>query len=154
MRNLARQNSGFTLLELIIVLSIVVLGFGTVAVNMSAGNDSMELKAAARDLSSGLRFVRSQAMITHQTTTLEFNLTDNTYVLVGQNKTYNIPEDIDVTVKTAQNELDDGVAKLRFFPDGSSIGGRITLEKNKHSEEININWLTGHVNIEDKEEKS
>ena len=68
----ARRQTGFTLLELIIVLSIVVLGFGTIAVNMSAGNDSMELKAAARDLSSGLRFVRSQAMITHQTTTLEF----------------------------------------------------------------------------------
>jgi general secretion pathway protein H len=147
MQNSLRQNAGFTLLELIIVLSIVVLGFGVIAVNMSSGNDSMALKAAARDLASGLRYVRSQAMLTHETTTLDFNLNDNSYLLTGQDKTYHIPEDIDVTVKTAQSDLQNSVAQLRFFPDGSSIGGRITLEKNKLSQEININWLTGHVTL-------
>ena len=149
MRHSLRQNAGFTLLELIIVLSIVVLGFGVIAVNMSAGDDSMALKAAARDLASGLRYVRSQSIILHTQATLDFNLSDNTYLLTGQDKRYNIPKDIDVTVKTAQTELEDGVASLKFFPDGSSIGGRITLEKNKLSQEININWLTGHVSIKE-----
>lgn len=142
-----RSNAGFTLLELIIVLGIMVLGFAAVAVNMSAGNDSMTLKATARDLTSGLRYVRSQAMISHTQATLDFNLSENSYLLTGQNKTYTIPEDIDVTVNTAKDELHDGIAHLRFFPDGSSIGGRITLEKNKLSQEININWLTGHVTL-------
>ena len=149
MRHSLRQNAGFTLLELIIVLSIVVLGFGVIAVNMSASDDSRALKAAARDLVSGLRYVRSQAMLTHKTTTLDFDLSNNTYLLSGQDKRYSIREDIDVTVKTAQSELQNGVAQLRFFPDGSSIGGRITLEKNKLAQEININWLTGHVTLED-----
>ncbi len=149
MRHSLRQNAGFTLLELIIVLSIVVLGFGVIAVNMSASDDSRTLKAAARDLVSGLRYVRSQAMLTHKTATLNFDLSNNSYFLTGQEKSYNIKEDIDVTVKTAQSELQNGVAQLRFFPDGSSIGGRITLEKNKLSQEININWLTGHVTLED-----
>ena len=130
-----------------IVLGIMVLGFGAVAVNMSAGNDSMTLKAAARDLASGLRYVRSQAMILHSQTALNFNLTDNSYLLTGQNKIYHIPDDIDVTISTAKEDLHDGTAQLHFFPDGSSIGGRITLEKNKLSQEININWLTGHVTI-------
>lgn len=149
MRHSLRQNAGFTLLELIIVLSIVVFGFGVIAVNMSASDDSRTLKAAARDLVSGLRYVRSQAMLTHKTATLNFDLSNNSYFLTGQEKSYNIKEDIDVTVKTAQSELQNGVAQLRFFPDGSSIGGRITLEKNKLSQEININWLTGHVTLED-----
>ena len=147
MRHSLRQNSGFTLLELIIVLSIVVLGFGVIAVNMSAGDDSMALKAAARDLASGLRYVRSQAMISHTQATLDFNLSENSYSLTGQDKIYTISENIDVTVNTAKDELHDGIAHLRFFPDGSSIGGRITLEKNKLSQEININWLTGHVSV-------
>jgi general secretion pathway protein H len=142
-----RSNAGFTLLELIIVLGIMVLGFGTVAVNMSAGNDSMALKAATRDLASGLRFIRSQAMISHSQTTLDFNLSDNSYSLTGQAKIYQLAENIDVTISTAKEDLHDGVAQLRFFPDGSSIGGRITLEKNKLTQEININWLTGHVII-------
>lgn len=130
-----------------IVLGIMVLGFGAVAVNMSAGNDSMALKAAARDLASGLRYVRSQAMISHSQAALNFNLSDNSYSLTGQNKIYHISEDIDVTISTAKEDLHDGTAQLRFFPDGSSIGGRVTLEKNKLSQEININWLTGHVTL-------
>ena len=142
-----RSNAGFTLLELMIVLSIMVLGFGAVAVNMSAGNDSMALKAAARDLASGLRYVRSQAMLTHLPTTLDFNLAENRYSLTNQTKTYEIPETIDVTISTAKDDLHDGIAQLRFFPDGSSIGGRITLGKNNLSQEININWLTGHVTL-------
>jgi general secretion pathway protein H len=142
-----RSNAGFTLLELMIVLGIMVLGFGAVAVNMSAGNDSMTLKAAARDLASGLRYTRSQAMISHTQATLDFDLTQNNYTLTGQTKVHSIATDIDVTVSTAKEDLSDGVAKLRFFPDGSSTGGRITLEKNKLAQEININWLTGQVSI-------
>ena len=142
-----RSNAGFTLLELIVVLAIVSLGYAAVGVNFSAGNDAMELKAAARDLSSGLRYIRSQAMLSHETATLDFNLSRNSYSLTGQNKIYTIPENIDVTVNTAKDELHDGIAHLRFFPDGSSIGGRITLEKKSHVQEININWLTGHVTL-------
>lgn len=143
-----RSNAGFTLLELMIVLGIMVLGFGAVAVNMSAGDDSRQLKAAARDLASGLRYTRSQAMISHSQATLNFDLTQNSYTLIKQAKIHHIAEDIDVTVRTAKEDLQNGVAKLRFFPDGSSTGGRIKLEKKKLSQEININWLTGHVSID------
>ncbi len=142
-----RSNAGFTLLELIVVLAIVALGYSAVAVNFSSGNDAMALKAAARDLTSGLRYVRSQAMLSHETATLDFNLSDNSYSLTGQEKIYTLPENIDVTINTAKDELHDGVAQLRFFPDGSSIGGRVTLEKKSHVQEININWLTGHVTL-------
>ncbi len=142
-----RSNAGFTLLELIVVLAIVALGYSAVAVNFSSGNDAMALKAAARDLTSGLRYVRSQAMLSHETATLDFNLSENSYSLTGQDKIYTLPENIDVTINTAKDELHDGVAQLRFFPDGSSIGGRITLEKKSHVQEININWLTGHVTL-------
>ncbi|MSR17278.1 MAG: type II secretion system protein GspH [Methylococcaceae bacterium] len=142
-----RSNAGFTLLELIVVLAIVALGYGAVAVNFSAGNDDMALKAVARDLTSGLRYVRSQAMLSHKTATLDFNLSNNSYSLTGQKKIYTLPENIDVTINTAKDELHDGVAQLRFFPDGSSIGGRVTLEKKSHIQKININWLTGHVTL-------
>ncbi|MEI7840410.1 MAG: GspH/FimT family pseudopilin [Methylococcaceae bacterium] len=142
-----RSNAGFTLLELIVVLAIVALGYSAVAVNFSSGNDAMALKAAARDLTSGLRYVRSQAMLSHASATLDFNLSNNSYSLTGQDKIYTLPENIDVTINTAKDELHDGVAQLRFFPDGSSIGGRITLEKKSHVQEININWLTGHVTL-------
>ena len=86
-----RSNAGFTLLELIVVLAIVALGYSAVAVNFSSGNDAMALKAAARDLTSGLRYVRSQAMLSHETATLDFNLSNNSYSLTGQKKNLHAP---------------------------------------------------------------
>jgi general secretion pathway protein H len=56
-----------------------------------------------------------------------------------------------LTVVTAQEELSgDGVASIRFYPDGSSTGGRIKLEKNGTNWQIDINWLTGQIELEKK----
>ena len=98
-------NKGFTLLELIVVLFIVVLGFSVVGINLSSGNDATELKVAARDIVSALRFARGQALISHQETTVTLDLAENTYTVSGRDKIYSIPKAIDVTVVTAQSEL-------------------------------------------------
>ncbi|HEY5138855.1 MAG TPA: GspH/FimT family pseudopilin [Methylococcales bacterium] len=143
-------NKGFTLLELIVVLFIVVLGFSAIGINLSSGNDATELKVAARDIISALRFARGQALISHQETTVTLDLTENSYTVTGRNKTYPISKTIDVTVVTAQNELNgQGLGNIRFFADGSSTGGRITLERGKAGWQIDINWLTGQIELED-----
>ena len=140
---------GFTLLELIVVLFIVVLGFSVVGINLSSGNDSTELKVAARDIVSALRYARGQALIYHQETTVTLDLAENTYTVSGQDKVYPIPKAIDVTVVTAQSELTEGSASIRFFADGSSTGGRINLELGKAAWQIDINWLTGQIELDE-----
>jgi general secretion pathway protein H len=143
-------NKGFTLLELIVVLFIVVLGFSAIGINLSSGNDATELKVAARDIVSALRFARGQALISHQETTVTLDLTENTYTVSGRDKVYPIPKAVDVTVVTAQNELSgEGLGSIRFYADGSSTGGRITLERGKAAWQIDINWLTGQIELED-----
>jgi general secretion pathway protein H len=143
-------NKGFTLLELIVVLFIVVLGFSAIGINLSSGNDATELKVAARDIVSALRFARGPALISHQETTVTIDLAENTYTVSGRDKVYPIPKAIDVTVVTAQSELtDEGLGSIRFFADGSSTGGRITLELGKAAWQIDINWLTGQIELDD-----
>ena len=144
-------NKGFTLLELIVVLFIVVLGFSVVGINLSSGNDATELKVAARDIVSALRFARGQALISHQETTVTLDLAENTYTVSSRDRIYSIPKAIDVTVVTAQSELTEGSASIRFFADGSSTGGRITLELGKATWQIDINWLTGQIELDDTE---
>jgi general secretion pathway protein H len=144
-------NKGFTLLELIIVLFIVVLGVSVVGINLSSGDNSTEIKAAARDIVSALRYARGQALMSHQETTLALNLAENTYTVSGRDKVYNIPKTIDTTVVTAQSELTgNGLGNIRFFADGSSTGGRITLERGNTAWQIDINWLTGQIELENK----
>lgn len=140
---------GFTLLELTVVLFVVVLGFSVIGFNLSSGNDSTEIKAAARDIVSALRYARGQALMTRQETTVALDLSDNSYTVSGRDRIYPIPEAIDVTVVTAQTELiGKGKANIRFFADGSSTGGRITLERGQAAWKIDINWLTGQIELE------
>jgi general secretion pathway protein H len=42
------------------------------------------------------------------------------------------------------------MASIRFFADGSSTGGRITLEREHAAWKIDINWLTGQIELESK----
>ena len=142
-------NKGFTLLELIVVLFILVLGFSVVGINLSSGNDATGLKVAARDIVSALRYARGQALISHQEMTVTLDLVENTYTVSGRDKLYSIPKAIDITVVTAQTEVTEGQGSIRFFADGSSTGGRITLELGKAGWQIDINWLTGQIELED-----
>ncbi len=144
-------SKGFTLLELTVVLFVVVLGFSVIGLNLSSGSDSTEIKAAARDIVSALRYAKGQALISHQETTVALDLSDNSYTVSGRDKLYQIPQSIDVTVVTAQTELTgEGAANIRFFADGSSTGGRITLERGQTAWKIDINWLTGQIELESK----
>ena len=145
-----RLNKGFTLLELIVVLFIVVLGFSAIGINLSSGNNATEIKAAARDIVSALRYARGQALISHQETTLTLDLAKNSYTVSSRDKVYPIPKAIKVTVVTAQSEITgQGLGNIRFFADGSSTGGRITLERGNAGWQIDINWLTGQIELED-----
>ena len=145
------REKGFTLLELVIVLFITVLGFSVIGFNLSSGNEATKVKAAARDIASALRYARGQALISHQETTVTIDLADNTYTVSNRDKVYSFPEAIDVTLVTAQSELNEGLASVRFFPDGSSTGGRITLEWGNVGWRIDINWLTGQIELEENE---
>ncbi|MGB8635652.1 MAG: type II secretion system protein GspH, partial [Rhodanobacteraceae bacterium] len=37
----------------------------------------------------------------------------------------------------------------RFYPDGSSTGGRITVIRGQREWHINVSWLTGEVRTEE-----
>ncbi len=144
-----RLNRGFTLIELMVVLFIVVLGFSAIAIKLSSGNDSTEHKSVARDIVSALRYARGQALMTHQETTVTFDLAENSYTVTGKDKVYAIPQTIDVSLVTGQKELSDGQGSIRFFEDGSSTGGKVTLERAGRAWKIYINWLTGLIELED-----
>lgn len=145
------SSKGFTLLELMLVLFIVILGFAAIGINISSGNDATEHQLVARDIVSALRYAKGQALIARKEMTVAFDLNENTYTVSDRRKVFTIPETIALTVVTAQEELTGkGLANIRFFPDGSASGGRIKLERNSATWQIDINWLTGQIELESK----
>lgn len=145
------NNKGFTLLELMIVLFIMVLGFSVIGINLSSGNNATEHQRAARDIVSALRYARGMALMTHKETTVTFDLNENNYTVANRDKVFAIPETIKVTVVTAQSQLTEkNKGSIRFFGDGSSTGGRVSLKRGENVWKIDINWLTGQIELENK----
>ncbi len=142
------SHQGFTLLELLIVLLMMTLALSVVGVNFSQRSDSTRLQASATELMSALRYARGQALGSQQEVTLNLDLASNSYRISSRGKKRFLGKNIAITMTTAQREIDSSQqGKIRFFPDGSSTGGRIILQQDKLKWQLDINWLTGHVEI-------
>jgi len=141
---------GFTLIELLLVIVIVAISAAVVAPNIGSGNQTAKLKSSARDISSALRFARGHALSQHKESIVLFNLQDNTYQITDKTKIYRIAKEIELTLDIAQSQIiDETQGSIRFFPDGSSTGGRVTLEVEDNKRQLDVNWLTGHVELND-----
>ncbi|MGR8930092.1 MAG: GspH/FimT family pseudopilin [Gammaproteobacteria bacterium] len=141
---------GFTLLELIIVLLISVLSVSILGINISSGNKSAHLRAAARDLASALRYAHGQALVSRKPVSVAINLSDNSYRISNQRKIYHLDKEMDISLTVAEEEFSkDQQGSIRFFGDGSSTGGRITLEWGNLLRRIDVNWITGGVTVSD-----
>jgi general secretion pathway protein H len=49
----------------------------------------------------------------------------------------------------AEDAPNEHSGRIRFFPDGSSTGGRITLRAGQRQWHVNVSWLTGEVRVVD-----
>ncbi len=139
---------GFTLLELMVVLVIVGLILAVVPVAFSGAVRSAELKAATHEVAAALKRARSHAVAAQRETVLLLDMVNRRYRLGGSRKGRQLPSHLQLTLVTARSELLSAqVGSIRFFPDGSTTGGRISLKGDKRTYHVDIDWLTGKVSI-------
>ncbi len=150
-----RPSRGFTLIEVVAVLILIAVVAGAAAFSLGKNLDGAKIRAATRDLTAALRYTRGQAIVKHEQRALEIDVEARTYQAPGR-PVVALPEGLDMKLLTASSELTgDGKGLIRFFPDGSSSGGRITLLRNRYEWRIEIAWLTGEVRMEeDRDERS
>ncbi len=74
-----KGNSGFTLLELMVVLAIIIIMVGIVAPTFIRWLPNMRLKSAARDLYSDLQQARVIAVNSNKTVAVKFDVVNNNY---------------------------------------------------------------------------
>ncbi len=131
-----------------VVLFIMVLGLSIMGINLSSGNNATAHQRTARDIVSALRYARGTALMSHKETAVIFDLNNNSYTVNNRDKVYVIPETIRVTVTTTQSQLlGQQRGSIRFFADGSSTGGRVSLKRGENVWQIDINWLTGQIEL-------
>ena len=144
-----RRIRGLTLIEILIVLAIIAL-VTAIALPMVTGTSNAEMRSAARQLASGLRLARSEAVSQRRETFLVIDLAGRRFKVDRDAREYPLPKNMELKLFTAQKDLvDDKVGSIRFYPDGGSNGGRITLGSGDRKFEVDVDWLTGRVAILD-----
>ncbi|MBK9954605.1 MAG: GspH/FimT family pseudopilin [Rhodocyclaceae bacterium] len=142
------RSQGFTLLELLLVVFLLGLVYALSGPLLEAGNAGLSIKSAARQLAAGFRKARSIAVTQHTEAGLTIDAKARTFSVTGDPRVYDLPRNVEVTMFTAQSEiLSDAAASIRFFPDGSSTGGRVAVSIGEAKDMIDVDWLTGRVKL-------
>jgi len=147
-----RRQRGFTLLEVLVALVIGVLLVSITPPLLSGMSGTTELRGAARQLAAGLRNARNEAVTRQQEAVLLLDLAGRRFAVSGDPREVALPNSIELHLYTAQSEqLDREKGRIRFFPDGSSTGGAITVSGPKLAYRVNVDWLTGAIAIVEQE---
>ena len=141
------RSRGFTLIEIIAVMALIILAASTVVFFVSKSLSTQQIRGAGRDLVAALRYTRGQAIVKREEQALELDVERRVYRAPNKPEK-ELPKDMTMKLLTAAEEqIDETTGRVRFFPDGSSTGGRISLIAGEREWNVEIAWLTGEVKL-------
>jgi general secretion pathway protein H len=145
----ANRHCGFTLIEVVVVLAILGLALALVTGFKPPWSSGLGLKGTAAELASGLRLARSEAIVRNRPITFDLDVAGHRYK-VGAGTVHRLPANLVVELMTIAGESRGStIGDIRFNPDGSSTGGRISLADGQRRVAVGVDWLTGRVSVAD-----
>jgi prepilin-type N-terminal cleavage/methylation domain-containing protein len=142
-----KNNKGFTLLELIIVLFLMTLILGLSAVLFANALPSNKFNATVRSISTTIRQARTLAQIHGERQTVTIDLDAKQYGVTGH-ELKSIPSDIYVKViDPISGELQTGKYYFVVQAGGSIEGGTVILWNSKRQASIQADPVVGSVVI-------
>jgi len=128
---------GFTLLELLIVLTILGLVMGLTFPLLARRAPAAALGSAAQEVRAALAAARSAAIAENRE--VAFAGAPDGYRIDGALHRVTAARDVAVAVTGGQ--------WIAFFPSGGSSGGRVVLRTAAAAREIDINAITGRATL-------
>jgi general secretion pathway protein H len=126
-----RNQGGFTLIEMIVVIAVLALVAGLVMTRQPLRSARIDLEVATRTVEGALRLARSQAIMTGRI--IHVVSVGNTISIEG-GQSWRLPSGV-----TA------GEARLAFGPEGNSTGATIHLSGGGGLASVSTHWLTGRI---------
>jgi len=140
---------GYTLMEVLVTLAVIGMVLAAVPLVAGGPRPGAEVRATAIELASALRRTRGAAIVGFHSETFVLDTERGVYSAGSNQIEAVLPEGLELSLYTARSELEDeSTGRIRFFPDGSATGGRITLASGGHSYVVSVDWLTGAVEME------
>lgn len=140
--------SGFTLLELLVTLSITAMLSLIATPFIGSSLDKMKTRQSAIEISNVLKLARQEAIHQSSEIVVVFDLEAGSYQLnIPVN--LGLPDEASITLTTASTEqLGPKMGSIRFFEDGSSTGGQIEILYRAKTYLVTVNWLNGQISLE------
>jgi general secretion pathway protein H len=140
------------LLELLVVMLILSFVMALTVVYISRGGIGDDLKTATRKVAATARQARAAAVLQSREVVFEIDVGQRLLGTKNVARKLSLPESIQIKVEAAKSEqIDPRRAGIRFFPNGGSTGGRVTLSAGSRHFSIVIDWLNGRIFIEDQD---
>jgi general secretion pathway protein H len=143
------QQIGFTMIEIVVVLAVLGLVLTSIVGYKPPWSSRLGLRGAATELASALRLARSEAILRNRSVAFEIDLAGH-HFRVGTGAVRQLPPKLSIALLTVSGERRDVMAAdIRFSPDGSSTGGRISIADGVQTIAVGVDWLTGRVSVAD-----
>jgi general secretion pathway protein H len=146
---LKRRNAGLTLVEVVVALTIAALLTAVAVPAVGSALERVRANGGMRDLVVALKTTRHEARASGAEALFTLDVGARVYRIAGgRERALNAPDGATVTLLTAESErLTEAAGAIRFFPDGSSTGGTITVTHRGREQRVEVDWLTGHVRV-------
>lgn len=136
------RKSGFTLVEVLVVLTIVSLVVGSIT--YVAFNTRQDIQSVSREIVQSIKLIQQRSIREDKPYQIEIDISENS--ISFEESKVDIPKNISLTVKTAASQIiDEDVVGMTFYPDASSTGGAIVLESGDEVYEITVVWISGKI---------
>ena len=143
------REAGFTLIEILITLAILGLAAALIVGYKPPWSRTLGLRGAAAELAAGLREARSEAILRNRPVSLDIDL-DTRRFQAGSGTVRQLSAELSLALLTVTGERRNAhEGGIRFNPDGSSTGGRISIGDGKRAIAVGVDWLTGRVSVAD-----
>lgn len=136
--------SGFSLMELMVALTILALAMTVVSMGLTRRSPGFELRRAAADVTALMREARASAREQNRAIEVVFRADERRFETSG-GRSVDVSGQIRASLVSSAAAGQPGVI---FLPDGSSTGGQVTLEVSGVAERIEVDWLTSRIERE------
>ncbi len=147
-----RRSSGFSLLEMILVMALIAAASLLAVSAFGNGMQGVKLRAGAKDVAAQMRFARAVAISSGEPQDVIIDPKARQWQ-GAKGRTGKLPDVGEVVftgARATQFEPDEkniGKGTVRFFPDGAATGGRVRLLANGGGWDVDVGWLTGDVRV-------